>query len=102
MLSVGRLFKYKDQFPSLLLSYVVYKYKCGQCNSNILVKEWVISPHELLSMVLGHFADRHFADKHFADRTFRRQTFPHRLFANGHFADKTYRRQTIRRLKLFR
>ena len=32
-LSVGNIFKYKDQVPSSFLSNVVYKYKCGQCDS---------------------------------------------------------------------
>ena len=32
-MSVGSFFKYKDQVPSLLLSNVVYQYKCRQCDS---------------------------------------------------------------------
>ena len=32
-MSVGSFFKYKDQVPSLLLSNIVYQYKCRQCDS---------------------------------------------------------------------
>jgi len=35
-LSVGSFFKHKDQVPSSLLSNIVYKYKCGQCDSTYI------------------------------------------------------------------